>query len=44
MRHGVPEGNSSTMQIVDLLRSGILPGEERRPRTYTPRHRAEKAK
>jgi len=40
VKHRVPEGNSSTMQIVDLLRSGTLPDEERRPRNYRPAHRA----
>ena len=40
MRHAVPEGNSSTMQIVGILRSGELPYDSTPTRDYQPRHLA----
>ena len=40
MRHAVPEGNSSTMQIVGILRSGELPYDSPPTSDYQPRHLA----
>jgi hypothetical protein len=40
VRHAVPEGNSSTMQLVDLIGRGILPDPPHVRRDYQPRHLA----